>query len=100
MTLDFDLTNHIDLPSLLLDLRVSLNSDGGNRPVGVCRYTTIAARARNQDIDQTENSHISICTHPESKTKQLRLLIPLLGYEVGYTSAIQNSTAYNQEELP
>src|SRR5688572_16029897 len=77
MTLDFDSTNHIDLRSLQLDLRVSLNSDGGNRPVGVCRYTTIAARARNQDIDQTENSHISICTHPESKTKQLRLLIPL-----------------------
>ena len=90
MTLDFDSTNHIDLRSLQLDLRVSLNSDGGNRPVGVCRYTTIAARARNQDIDQTENSHISICTHPESKTKQLRLLIPLLGYEVGYASANQN----------
>ena len=38
--LDSDLTNHIDLRVLQLDLRVTVYPDGENRPVGVCRSTT------------------------------------------------------------
>lgn len=35
-----DLTNLIDLRVVLLDLRITVYPDGGNRPVGVSRSTT------------------------------------------------------------
>ena len=108
--LDSDLTNHIDLRVLQLDLRVTVYPDGGNRPVGVCRSTTsrITITESKSQIETSTPYNRSHRPNPIyiSHMQTIRIynyatsaLIPLKENGVGYTSANQNFYRVNQDLL-
>jgi hypothetical protein len=62
-----------------------LNPMADTRPVGVCRYTPIAARTRNS-VGFHLHPRISPYAHIRTNNEAATALIPLVGYEVGYVS--------------